>query len=76
MKLTARVPLAGTVAASAPNGYLLSTRLNDSFRAVNLLLEKGAAVRRVPRADGFTAGDFIISAARRPRWQRLPSRPA
>jgi hypothetical protein len=30
----------GTVAASAPNGYVLSTRLNDAFRAVNLLLDK------------------------------------
>ena len=61
-KLTARVPLAGTVAASAPHGYMLSTKLNDSFRAVNLLLEKGVAVRRVPRADGFTPGDFIVAA--------------
>jgi hypothetical protein len=44
---------------------VLSTRLNDSFRAVNLLLEKGVAVRRVPRADGFTSGDFIVSASAR-----------
>ena len=50
IKLTAPLTAAGTVAASAPNGYVLSAKLNDSFRAVNLLLEKGVAVRRVPRA--------------------------
>jgi hypothetical protein len=63
VKLTAPVPLAGTVAASAPNGYLLSTRWNDSFRAVHLLLEKGVGVRRVPRGDGFTPGDFLVGTA-------------
>jgi hypothetical protein len=61
VKLTSHVPLTGTVAASAPNGYVLSTRLNDSFRAVNLLLEKGVGVRRVARGDGFTPGDFIVA---------------
>ena len=63
VKLTARVPLAGTVAASAVNGYLLSAKLNDSFRAVNLLLEKGVAVRRVPRVEGFTPGDFVVAGS-------------
>ena len=38
-------------------------KLNDSFRAVNLLLEKGVAVRRVPRVDGFTPGDFIVAGS-------------
>ena len=49
-KLTAHVPLAGKVGdgrhASAAV-YALDGRLNDSFRAVNMLLEKGVAVRRV-----------------------------
>ena len=53
----------GTVAASAPNGYVLSTKLNDAFRAVSLLLDKGATVRRVPAGDGFTPGDFIVTGA-------------
>jgi Zinc carboxypeptidase len=61
-KLASHLPTGGTVAASAPNGYVLSAKLNDSFRAVNLLLDKGVAVRRVPSADGFTAGDFIVAA--------------
>jgi hypothetical protein len=54
VKLTAQVPLSGTVAAAAPNGYVLSTKLNDSFRAVNLLLDKAVAVRRLP------GGDFLV----------------
>jgi len=61
-KVTAPAWPAGTVAANAPNGYLLSTKLNDSFRAVSLLLEKGIAVRRVAAGDGFTPGDFIVAA--------------
>jgi hypothetical protein len=60
-RLAARVRPAGSVAASAPQGYVLSARLNDTYRAVNLLLEKGASVRRVRGGDGFTPGDFIVS---------------
>jgi hypothetical protein len=63
VKLTAHVPLAGSVAASAANGLVISTRLNDAFRAVNLLLDRGVPVRRVARAQaGFTAGDFLVPA--------------
>jgi hypothetical protein len=65
VKLTAHVPLAGTVAASAPNGYVLDGRLNDSFRAAFLLLDKGIAVRRAsqPSADGSArTGDFLVAA--------------
>jgi hypothetical protein len=61
-KIAAPTWPAGTVAANAPNGYVVSTRLNDAFRAVSLLLEKGVAVRRVPSGDGFTPGDFIVPA--------------
>ena len=53
----------GAVAANAPNGYVISTKQNDAFRAVTLLLEKGVAVRRVPSGDGFTPGDFVVAAA-------------
>jgi hypothetical protein len=61
-KLTSRLPLNGTVAANASNGYVLSTKLNDSFRAVNLLLEKRVSVRRVSGGAGFTPGDFIVAS--------------
>ena len=62
-KMTGPAWPAGIVAAKAPNGYVISTRSNDAFRAVSLLLEKGATVRRVPSGDGFTPGDFIVTAA-------------
>ena len=64
-KLTARLAPAGTLAASAPNGYVLDGRLNDSFRAAFLLLDKGVGVRRVsqPSTDGSVkAGDFLVAA--------------
>jgi hypothetical protein len=63
--LAAHVPMTGTVAASAPNGYVLDGRLNDSFRAAFLLLDKGIAVRRAgqPSADGSVkSGDFLVAA--------------
>lgn len=57
-------PLApnGAVAAAAPKGYVLSAKLNDSYRAVYQLLGKGATVRRVRGSEaGFTPGDFIVT---------------
>lgn len=44
-------------------GYLLSGRLNDAFKAVNMLADAGVAVRRATEdADGIEAGDFLIPA--------------
>jgi hypothetical protein len=64
VKLTAHVPLVGTVAANAAGGHRLSATLNDSYRAVNLLLDRGATVHRVARAmEGAAAGDFIVTGA-------------
>ena len=72
IKVTAQLPLKGTAAPNASAGYVLSTKLNDSFRAVNLLLEKGVAVRRVASGDKsdrsasigvFAPGDFVIAGA-------------
>jgi hypothetical protein len=38
-------------------------RLNDSFRALNLLFDKNVAVRRVDKtAGGLRAGDFVVAA--------------
>jgi hypothetical protein len=62
VKLTAQVPLVGTVTADAAGDHLLSAKLNDTYRAVNLLLDKGVSVRRVPRAgERLLAGDFIVT---------------
>ncbi|MBE3071663.1 MAG: peptidase M14 family protein [Acidobacteria bacterium] len=44
-------------------GYVFDGRLNDSFRVVNLLADKGVAMRRVDKAgDGLRPGDFIVAA--------------
>jgi hypothetical protein len=64
VKLTAHVPLIGTVAANAAGGHRLSATSNDSYRAVNLLLDRGATVHRMARAaENATAGDFIVTGA-------------
>ena len=65
VKLAAHVPLAGSVAPVTPDpgSRLLSAKLNDSYRAINLLLDKGISISRVTRSDGFTPGDFIVSGA-------------
>src|SRR5262245_49705912 len=44
-------------------GYSMDGRLNDSFRALNLLFDKNVAVRRVDKAGGgLRPGDFLVSA--------------
>ena len=59
--LNSKVPGSGNVEAGG-SGYVLDGRLNASFKAVNLLLKKGIAVRRVDKAfSGFRPGDFILS---------------
>jgi len=61
--VTAGSTLAARPAQSAASGYSFDGRLNDSFRALNLLFDKGVAVRRVDATgDGFRAGDFIVAA--------------
>lgn len=65
VKVTAVLAPKGTVAASAPHGYVLDGRLNDSFRAAFLLLDKGVAVRRASQAssDGrIRVGDFLVGS--------------
>jgi hypothetical protein len=65
VKLTTHVPMTGTAQAGASNGYVLDGRLNDSFRAAFLLLDKGIAVRRAGQAsaDGSVRqGDFLVGA--------------
>jgi hypothetical protein len=43
------------------HGYVLDGRLNDSFKAVNLLWDRDVAVRRVDRpAAGLRPGDFLV----------------
>jgi len=62
VKVAAQIDPAGRVATGS-SGYSLDGRLNDAFRAVNLLLDKGVAVRRVvtPADASLRPGDFIVS---------------
>jgi len=54
--VTASVEPRGTVASGAA-AYRLDGRLNASYRAVNLLLDRGATIRRDAR------GDFLVTGA-------------
>lgn len=60
-KLTGPVPTVGKVGQGGA-AYAFDGRLNDSFRALNMLLEKGVAVRRVERSSdpGVRVGDFVV----------------
>jgi hypothetical protein len=61
-KLAGPVEAAGKVTRSS-NGYSMDGRLNDSFRALNLLFDKGVAVRRVDKPSaGLRPGDFLVAA--------------
>ena len=61
-KVTGQIEPAGKV-TRGPNGYMMDGRLNDSFRAMNLLFDKGVAVRRVDKPSaGLRAGDFVVPA--------------
>jgi hypothetical protein len=61
-KLTASETPAGMVAKSSR--YLLDGRLNESYKAANLLMAKGASVARVDHAGaGSRTGDFLVSGA-------------
>jgi hypothetical protein len=63
VKLAAAVPAVGKVTAKSAVGYSFDGRLNDSFKALNALFDKGVAVRRVDAAgDGLRAGDFLVGA--------------
>ncbi len=63
-KVTAPIERAGKVEKGS-SGYVFDGRLNDSFRAVNLLLDKGVNIRRVNQAGaaGLRQGDFIVNGA-------------
>jgi len=62
LTLKDQVSMAGEV-ESAGSKYVLDGRLNASFKAVNLLLDKGIGIQRVDKASssGLRPGDFIVS---------------
>ncbi len=57
--LREQIPISGKVERGG-SAYLLDGRQNASFKAVNLLLDKDIAVRRVDKAPGLNPGDFIV----------------
>ncbi len=73
VRLDAPIPAAGKV-ASGTAAYRLDARLNDSFRALNLLLDKGIQVRRAARAAGAARpGDFLLAAGSETLVQQVAS---
>jgi hypothetical protein len=61
-KVTAAVPLTGHISpVVVSTQHALSGKLNDTYRAVILLLDKGFTVRRVAHGEGFTPGDFAVT---------------
>ena len=61
-KVAGPIEPAGKV-TRGPNGYSMDGRLNDSFRAMNLLFDKGVALRRVDKPSaGLRPGDFVVAA--------------
>jgi hypothetical protein len=64
-KLAGPVQRTSTILTPVPAGYKFSGKENDSFRALNLLFDKGIAVRRVDTADssqGLKPGDFVLAS--------------
>ncbi|UCD44197.1 MAG: peptidase M14 family protein [Candidatus Bathyarchaeota archaeon] len=55
----------GGVEGSGKKGYLLDPRLNDSFKAVNMLLKEKVKVHRVKEGvESLPAGSFYVPAGR------------
>jgi len=56
-----KVPLMGSV-GEGNVGFVLDGRMNASFKAVNLLIDRNIAVTRIDvEGSGFRPGDFIVS---------------
>ncbi len=54
-------PVAGSVSQEG-RGYVLDGRMNASYRAVNLLLDKDVRIKRVDRSgETYRPGDFILT---------------
>ena len=65
------VRMAGELTKSS-NGYVLDGRLNDSFRAANLLFDKNVSLRRVDKAaKGLRPGDFLVPAGNEAELQAI-----
>ncbi len=62
-KVGAPIATPGTVTKGAA-GYVIDGRLNDAFKAMNLLFDRNIPVRRVDlTSGGIRAGDFVVPAS-------------
>ncbi|MBA7626027.1 hypothetical protein ES703_33461 [subsurface metagenome] len=60
--LTGQTRVSGRISIGG-SGFVLDGRLNASFKAVNLLLDKKISVQRIEKAtSGLRPGDFIVSS--------------
>ena len=65
------VEVAGKLTKS-PNGYVLDGRLNDSFRAANMLFDRNISLRRVDKAaNGLRPGDFLVPSGNEAELQSI-----
>ncbi len=64
LELLAEFPYPAGRFADGAWGYALRPEINASYQAVNELLAKGFAVRRLNAAGAFPAGTFVIPAAK------------
>ena len=63
VKVTAQIAPAGKVAKGSA-GYFMDGRLNDAFKAMNLLFDRNVPVRRADGdGDGVRRGDFLVPAS-------------
>jgi hypothetical protein len=61
-KLITEAPTAPGKVAAGSSGYLLSGKLDASYKAVNLLQAKGVSISRVVKpVDGAALGDFVVA---------------
>ena len=61
-KVQGSLGVSGKRFTQSSNGYSMDGRLNDSFRAANLLAARNVAMRRVDKPSaGLRAGDFLIA---------------
>jgi hypothetical protein len=62
LKTITEAPLPAGKVSAGSSGYLLSGKLDNSFKAVSLLQQKGVAVKRIDKASGAAMpGDFLVA---------------
>jgi len=62
-KLITEAPLESGKVVAGKSGYVMSAKLDASYKAVNLLQEKGITVSRIDKpVAGLTQGDFLVAS--------------